>query len=130
MSGSDYWEPVLSVAIPGCTLQARHNFFVADLIEVPVVGTDRVKEVEGVRDVTLSLPRLVGGRGIIGALSLPLDAGEQAQFKASASSWGGVSATDCRAFTKGFYETTVLETAHRDCDPEVDQSGTLTQRNP
>jgi L-lactate dehydrogenase len=45
----------------------------------------RLEEVDGVRDVTLSLPHLVGGRGIIGALPLPLDAGEQSRFKASAT---------------------------------------------
>ncbi len=42
-------------------------------------------EIEGVRDVTLSVPHLVGGRGIIGTLALPLDAGERAQLKASAT---------------------------------------------
>ncbi|MGQ0604252.1 MAG: L-lactate dehydrogenase [Anaerolineales bacterium] len=45
----------------------------------------RLDEIEGVRDVTLSVPHLVGGPGIIGALSVPLDAGERARLKASAT---------------------------------------------
>lgn len=42
-------------------------------------------EIEGVREVTLSVPHLVGGRGIIGTLSLPLDTVERAKLKASAA---------------------------------------------
>jgi L-lactate dehydrogenase len=38
-----------------------------------------------VRDVTLSLPRVVGGGGVVGELPLPLDAGEQAALEASAA---------------------------------------------
>lgn len=41
-------------------------------------------EVAGVRDVTVSLPRMVGGHGILASLPLPLDAEEQAQLAASA----------------------------------------------
>jgi L-lactate dehydrogenase len=37
-----------------------------------------------VRDVTVSVPHLVGGRGILGTLSLPLDPQEQAALKRSA----------------------------------------------
>ncbi len=35
-------------------------------------------------DVTLSIPHLVGGAGILGALAVPLDDEEQAQLRASA----------------------------------------------
>jgi L-lactate dehydrogenase len=41
-------------------------------------------EAAGVADVTLSVPRLVGGAGILGTLAVPLDAEEQAQLQASA----------------------------------------------
>lgn len=41
-------------------------------------------EVAGVRDVTLSLPHLVGGTGILASLPLPLSPGEQAALQASA----------------------------------------------
>jgi len=44
-----------------------------------------VSEIAGVRNVTLSVPHRVGGQGIIGALSLPLSAPEQAKLKASAN---------------------------------------------
>jgi L-lactate dehydrogenase len=37
-----------------------------------------------VRDVTLSLPRLVGGAGVLDTLPLPLDASETARLAASA----------------------------------------------
>jgi L-lactate dehydrogenase len=45
----------------------------------------RLEEVEGVRDVTLSVPHLVGGAGILGALSVPLDADERAALARSAA---------------------------------------------
>lgn len=41
-------------------------------------------EIAGVRDVTVSVPHLVGGRGLLGALALPLDDGEQAALARSA----------------------------------------------
>jgi L-lactate dehydrogenase len=41
-------------------------------------------EVEGIHDVTLSLPRLVGGEGILATLPLPLDEGETAALQKSA----------------------------------------------
>ena len=41
-------------------------------------------EVQGVRDVTLSLPRLVGGEGILATLPLPLDQAESAALRQSA----------------------------------------------
>ncbi|NUQ38898.1 MAG: L-lactate dehydrogenase [Caldilineales bacterium] len=44
----------------------------------------RMPEVAGVRDVTLALPHLVGGDGVLATLHLPLDAAEQAQLAASA----------------------------------------------
>jgi L-lactate dehydrogenase len=43
-----------------------------------------VGDVEGVRDVTVSLPHLVGGSGILAAFPLRLDAGEHDQLRASA----------------------------------------------
>lgn len=44
----------------------------------------RMPEVAGVRDVTLALPHLVGGDGVLATLHLPLNAAEQAQLAASA----------------------------------------------
>jgi L-lactate dehydrogenase len=41
-------------------------------------------EVAGVKDVTLSLPHLLGDGGVIGTLPLPYDTGEYAQLQASA----------------------------------------------
>jgi L-lactate dehydrogenase len=41
-------------------------------------------EVAGVRDVTVSLPRLVGGNGVVETFPLPLSAMEQAQLRHSA----------------------------------------------
>src|SRR5436305_1604790 len=41
-------------------------------------------EVAGVRDVTVSLPRLVGGRGVLESFPLPLDAEEAAGLRDSA----------------------------------------------
>lgn len=42
-------------------------------------------EIAGVREVTLSIPHLVGGRGILGSLPVPLNAEEQAGLTASAT---------------------------------------------
>ena len=47
-------------------------------------GCAPLAEVAGVTDVTLSIPHLVGGAGILGALAVPLDDEEQAQLRASA----------------------------------------------
>ena len=44
----------------------------------------RIEGVEGLENVTLSLPQLVGGQGPISPISLPLDALEQAGLRASA----------------------------------------------
>lgn len=41
-------------------------------------------DVVGVKDVTVALPRLVGGAGVIDAFPLPLNAAEEAQLRASA----------------------------------------------
>jgi L-lactate dehydrogenase len=41
-------------------------------------------DVVGVKDVTVALPRLVGGSGVIETFPLPLSEGEQAQLRASA----------------------------------------------
>jgi L-lactate dehydrogenase len=43
-----------------------------------------VAQVAGVCDVTLSLPHLVGGEGILASFPLPLDEAEQAALQASA----------------------------------------------
>jgi L-lactate dehydrogenase len=42
-------------------------------------------EVAGVRDVTVALPRLVGGQGVLETFPLPLDQDEAARLHASAS---------------------------------------------
>ena len=44
----------------------------------------RTAEVAGVRDVTVALPRVVGGAGVLETLPLPLDAAEQAALARSA----------------------------------------------
>jgi L-lactate dehydrogenase len=44
----------------------------------------RMEDVEGVKDVTLSLPHLVGGEGNLATLPLPLDDEECAALEASA----------------------------------------------
>jgi L-lactate dehydrogenase len=41
-------------------------------------------DVQGVRDVTVSLPRLVGGAGVLETFPLPLSAVEQTQLRQSA----------------------------------------------
>jgi L-lactate dehydrogenase len=41
-------------------------------------------DVQGVRDVTLSLPQLVGGAGVLDTLPVPLDESEQIQLRTSA----------------------------------------------
>ena len=43
-----------------------------------------IDEVAGVKDVTLSLPHLLGAGGVLGTLPLPFDAQESAQLEASA----------------------------------------------
>ena len=53
----------------------------------PAFGADGLRpaaDVLGVRDVTVSLPRLVGGAGIIETFPLPLSEEEQAQLRRSA----------------------------------------------
>jgi L-lactate dehydrogenase len=45
----------------------------------------RVKEVGGVNDVTLSLPHVVGGAGVLATIPLPLDEEEQAGLERSAA---------------------------------------------
>jgi len=44
----------------------------------------RLEEVAGIKDVTLSLPHLVGGSGILNSLQVPLEPNEQAQLHESA----------------------------------------------
>jgi L-lactate dehydrogenase len=43
------------------------------------------EEIAGVEDVTVSLPRLVGGRGVVQTFPLPLSEAEQSQLRASAN---------------------------------------------
>ena len=43
-----------------------------------------MEDVAGVKDVTLSLPHLLGEGGVLGTLLLPFDAQESAQLLASA----------------------------------------------
>jgi L-lactate dehydrogenase len=43
------------------------------------------RDVLGVRDVTVSLPRLVGGQGVLETFSLPLNDAENAGLRASAA---------------------------------------------
>ncbi len=42
-------------------------------------------EIAGVKDVTVSVPRRVGGRGLLGTLPVPLNEAEQAQLRQSAT---------------------------------------------
>lgn len=64
----------------------------ARIVEV-VLGDERavltvcspMDEVAGVRDVTLALPHLVGGQGVLATLALPLTAEEQAGLQRSAT---------------------------------------------
>jgi L-lactate dehydrogenase len=64
---------------------------IARIVEV-ILGNQRailtvctpMDEVLGVEDVTLSLPHLVGGEGIINAIKMPLTEDESAQLRASA----------------------------------------------
>jgi L-lactate dehydrogenase len=42
-------------------------------------------EVQGVRDVTVSKPRLVGGQGVLETFPLPLNDAESAALRASAA---------------------------------------------
>jgi len=46
--------------------------------------TARIDDVEGVRDVTVSLPRLVGGEGVLATFPLPLNAEESKALQHSA----------------------------------------------
>jgi len=43
-----------------------------------------MQEVEGIRDVTVALPHLVGGQGVISALQQPLTTIERAALRHSA----------------------------------------------
>ncbi|MFN2145263.1 MAG: L-lactate dehydrogenase, partial [Anaerolineales bacterium] len=64
---------------------------IARIVEV-ILGNQRailtvctpLDEVLGIKDVTLSLPHLVGGEGIINAIKMPLTEEESAQLRASA----------------------------------------------
>jgi L-lactate dehydrogenase len=65
---------------------------IAKIVEV-ILGNQRailtvctpLEEVAGVRDVTLSLPNLVGGEGIINSMRMPLTENESVQLHRSAA---------------------------------------------
>ena len=57
------------------------NTVVNDRQAILTVGTP-VEEVAGVKDVTVSLPHLVGGRGILATFPLPLNQAEQEKLSA------------------------------------------------
>ena len=67
----------------GSALAQIVNTVVNDRQSILTVGTP-VAEVVGVKDVTVSLPHLVGGQGIQATFPLPLDETEQAKLAASA----------------------------------------------
>ena len=68
----------------GSALAQIVNTVVNDRQSILTVGTP-VVEVAGVRDVTVSLPHLVGGQGILATFPLPLSETEQAKLAASAN---------------------------------------------
>jgi L-lactate dehydrogenase len=67
----------------GSALAQIVNTVVNDRQSILTVGTP-VEEVAGVRDVTVSLPHLVGGQGILATFPLPLSETEQTKLAASA----------------------------------------------
>jgi L-lactate dehydrogenase len=67
----------------GSALAQIVNTVINDRQSILTVGTP-VEEVAGVRDVTVSLPHLVGSQGILATFPLPLSDAEQAKLAASA----------------------------------------------
>jgi L-lactate dehydrogenase len=67
----------------GSALANIVNTVVKDRQSILTVGTP-VKEVVGVKDVTVSLPHLIGGQGILATFPLPLNQTEQEKLAASA----------------------------------------------
>ncbi len=67
----------------GSALAHIVSTIVNDRQSILTVGTP-VEEVAGVKDVTVSLPHLVGGQGILASFPLPLNQTEQEQLSASA----------------------------------------------
>jgi L-lactate dehydrogenase len=68
----------------GCALARIVNAVLHDQRSILTVCAPTA-EVAGVKDVTVSLPRLVGGAGVIETFPLPLTEHEQTQLRASAS---------------------------------------------
>ena len=67
----------------GSALAQIVNTVINDRQSILTVGSP-VEEVAGVRDVTVSLPHLVGGQGILATFPLPLSETEQTKLAASA----------------------------------------------
>jgi len=67
----------------GSALARVADVILRDQRSILTVCTPEV-EVAGVCDVTLSLPHLVGGEGVLASFPLPLSAGEEAALQASA----------------------------------------------
>ncbi len=67
----------------GSTLARIVDVILRDQRAVLTVST-RVVEIAGVCDVTISLPHLIGGAGVLADLPVPLAPGEEALLRASA----------------------------------------------
>jgi L-lactate dehydrogenase len=68
----------------GCALARIVNVILHDQRAVLTVGAPTA-DVAGVRDVTVSLPRLVGGQGVLATFPLPLNEQETTALRASAT---------------------------------------------
>jgi L-lactate dehydrogenase len=68
----------------GCALARIVDVILHDQRSILTVCTPTA-DVQGIRDVTVSLPRLIGGNGVQQTLPLPLSADEQSLLKASAA---------------------------------------------
>jgi L-lactate dehydrogenase len=68
----------------GCALARIVDVILHDQRSILTVCTPTA-DVQGIRDVTVSLPRLIGGNGVQQTLPLPLSANEQSLLKASAA---------------------------------------------
>jgi malate/lactate dehydrogenase len=63
----------------------RHAVPFAHPLDVRAGDYAPTKDVEGIRDVTLSLPRLLGGQGVLETFPLPLDRDEAERLRRSAA---------------------------------------------
>jgi L-lactate dehydrogenase len=68
----------------GSALARIVNVILHDQRAVMTVGTP-TRNVDGIRDVTLSLPRLLGGQGVLETFPLPLDREEAERLRQSAA---------------------------------------------